>query len=896
MLVCIALVPLSSRGASPQSPPQNLKSKQPLSFVPNLGQTDSRVRYYAQAPGFGAYFTKRGVTLDVHKGSHAAALELRFPGASVNSTLSAERRAPGKVNYFAGRHRYTNLQTYTGIRYRDLWPGIDLAFRAEGGKLKYEFLLRPGADAASIRLAYVGADSVAVDGKGTLVVATAAGPLRDSRPVTRQGGNPVASHYVLDGRSFGFALGAYDRARPLVIDPGLVYSTFLGGSDGTGNPGDDPKAIAVDSGGSAYVVGDTSSPDFPTTPGAYNTTLDPNSPFTVFVSKFNPNGTGLVYSTFLGGSGGDEAGGVAVDGAGNAYIVGDTSSPDFPTTAGTDRTLDGPSDTFIAKLGPSGSSLVYSTLLGGNDLEYGNGIAVDASGSAYITGYTSSDSFPVSAGAPDTSRGAQGDQDSFVTKLSTNGRVRQYSTYLGGSGQETAGGIAVDGSGNAYVAGFTQSSDFPTTAGALDQTLTGYEDAYVTKLNSTGTALAYSTLVGGSGLEEAYGIAVDSSGNAYASGNTTSEDFPTTPGAYDRSLGGIYDAFVTKLSASGSSLVYSTFVGSDAVWPDQGTDAGRGIALDSSGDAYVVGSTSSRYFPTTDGTYDATFGGGFSDAVLFRLSSSGAGLTYSTYLGGGGDDYVGTGGIAVDGASNAYVAGSTGSSDYPVTPGAYKVTLSGAADGFVTKLDPSPFGYPRPRGATPTQVALVPAYRQCRTPGDTHGAPLAFGSCAPPQPASDYLTVGTPDANGYRASLIGFVRYKVIRGNIPQNDQADVEITVSLQDVRKRSDLSAYNGELRLSNLVRLTDRQNGSGGNDPATVQDFDFPVSLPCFPTVAGYGSTCGIRTTANAILPGSVTDFHRAIWALDQVRVYDGGADGSAGTTGDNTLFLTQGIFTP
>jgi hypothetical protein len=356
-------------------------AKPPLVFVPNRGQTDAHVRFYAQSGNFSAFFTRRAVVLDFRRGSKGSALRLRFAGANPRSPVVATRRAPGTVNYFSGRSRYTNLPAYAEVRYKELWPGIDLAFRSDQGRLKYELLVRPGADPSRIRLAYAGADSLTLDKTGALVIGTSLGPLGDSKPVTHQGDTTIASSYALNGHAFGFGLGAYDHSRPLVIDPGVVYSTLLGGSDGSGAPGDDPKAIAVDSAGSAYVVGDTSSPDFPTTTGAYQENFNAQSPFTVFVSKLNASGTGLVYSTYLGGSAGDEAGGVAVDGSGNAYIVGDTGSPDFPTTPGTDRTLDG-LEAFVTKLDPSGSSLVYSTFLGGSDIEHGTGIAIDQGGNA----------------------------------------------------------------------------------------------------------------------------------------------------------------------------------------------------------------------------------------------------------------------------------------------------------------------------------------------------------------------------------------------------------------------------------------------------------------------------------------------------------------------------------
>jgi hypothetical protein len=790
-----------------------------------------------------------------------------------------------------GDHRYANLPTYSEVRYRDVWPGIDLAFRSQGGKLKYEFLVDPGADPSRIHMTYAGADPLGVDRAGALVVGTPVGQLRDSRPITRQNGGTISSNYAVSGTGYGFALSAYDRARPLVIDPGLAWSTLIGGTDGSGAPGDDPKAVTVDSSGNTYIAGDTSSPDFPTTAGAYEAAYNSQAPFTAFISKLNANGTGLVYSTFLGGSDGAEAAGIAVDGSGNAYIVGDTSSSDFPTTPGTDRTLD-VSDAFITKLDPSGSSLVYSTFLGGSDYEVGSGIAIDSSGNAYVAGVTTSGDFPLTAGAPDTSGGPEG-QDSFVAKLSGNGRSRLYSTYLGGTGEEASGGIAVDGSGNAYVTGSTQSADFPTTPSAFDRTLDAF-DAYVTEVNATGTTFVYSTYLGGSGFESAWDVAVDGSGNAYAVGGTSSSDFPTTPGG-NPAPGGLEVPYVAKVNVAGSALVYSTSIPDGPA--DNANEEADAVALDSTGSAYVLMSTNSPQFPVTDGAYDMTFNGG-TDLGFVKLSPSGTSIAYATYLGGSGSDYSAAGGIAVDAGGNAYMTGSTGSTDFPVTAGALQTSSRGNADGFVLKLDPSPIvGYPRPKGATPLRASLVPAYAACATPNTTHGSPLAFGSCAPPQQASSFLTVGSPDANGQPVGAIGSVRYDAIVGDPsdPRNE-ADVRIATTTTDVRRKSDLSDYQGELQLVTTVRLTDHAGDPGG-DPLTVQDFDLPVRLSCFVNSnSRIGSFCNALTTINVVLPGAVTEARRTILALGPQRVYDGGADADADTPGDNTLFLTQGVFVP
>ena len=352
----------------------------------------------------------------------------------------------------------------------------------------------------------------------------------------------------------------------------------------------------------------------------------------------------------------------------------------FDTTYNGGGTL----DVFVTKLNPTGSGLVYSTYLGGSNHEYANGIAIDSSGNAYITGVTYSTDFPTTAGAFDTTFNG-GQYDAFVTKLNATGSGLVYSTYLGGSFDDVGYGIAIDSSGNAYLTGFTTFTDFPTTAGAFDITYNGGQyDAFVTKLNATGSGLVYSTYLGGSESHDiGFGIAIDSSGNAYVTGYTISGDFPTTAGAFDTTYNGGFgsDVFITKLNATGSGLVYSTYLGGSA----QGQDIGRGITLDGSGNAYVTGYTLSTDFPTTSGAFDTTYNGGAHDVFITKLNATGSGLVYSTYLGGSFDDRGN--GIAIDGSGNVYVTGYTSSTDFPTTSGAFDTTHNNSTDVFVVKLN-----------------------------------------------------------------------------------------------------------------------------------------------------------------------------------------------------------------
>jgi hypothetical protein len=652
----------------------------PLAFVRNAGQSDARVRFQAQAGRTTFFFTRPEAVLSFGKGGRGYALALRFLGANRHVAIVGRRRGPGRINYLVGGDPAkwrTGLPTYGEVVYSQLWPGVDLAFRGSEGELKYEFRLRPGADPARIRLAYIGSDRLSLTPSGALSISTPLGTLTDSPPRSYQpiGGKQrtVSSVLLLRGvRSFGFRIGAYDRRYPLVIDPGLAYSTFLGGA----SP-DIGEGIAVDRAGNAYVTGGTESDDFPTTAGAFDRGLSGRTDG--FLTKLNVDGSGLVYSTFLGGSADDRGHAIAVDRAGRAYVTGITLSADFPTTEGAfDRKYNGEDDVFVVKLSSSGSKLAYSTYVGGVDSERGDAIAIDRAGSAFLSG-AAGPGFPTTPGAFDRICNA----DAFVTKLNKVGSKLIYSTCLGGSpGGELGNGLALDKDGHAYLTGDTTSADFPTTPGAFDRSLGGSGDAYVSKLNGDGSALVYSTFLGGIGSDGAEGIAVDRAGGAYVTGDTSSTDFPTTPGAFDTSYGGGFiDAFVTRLNPAGSALAYSTFLGGR-----QG-DQGRAITVDRAGSASLTGQTASVDFPTTPDAFDRMLNG--TDAFVTRLDPAGGALPYSTFLGGSAIAPDIADAIAIDGSGDAYVSGGTSSPDFPTTPDAFDRTCGGCpnvGDVFVTKL------------------------------------------------------------------------------------------------------------------------------------------------------------------------------------------------------------------
>jgi HYDIN/CFA65/VesB-like, Ig-like domain/Beta-propeller repeat/Cep192 domain 4 len=611
----------------------------------------------------------------------AEVIRLKLLSASRHARISAVDRLPGDTSYFLGndpRHWHTKIPNYARLRYHEIYPGIDLAYYGRQGQLENDFTVAPGSDPKLIRLGLEGARAVHLNASGDLVLKVNGGSIYLRRPHAYQGKGAsrreVAARYVLRaGKEVGFALGAYDRRQELVIDPVLTYSTYLGGSGG-----DVGYGIAVDSANNTYVTGTTSSLNFPTTTGGQATL---GGGIDVFAAKLNPAGTALLYSVFLGGGNLDKATSLALDSSGNVYLAGYTSSIDFPTTSGAYQVSNnGDTDAFLAKLNATGSSLLYSTYLGGSGIDYGRGVAVDASGDAFITGSTQSTDFPTmrplqvgldggsdaflaefnptgasllystylgGSGADEAlaialdgsgnpyiagytfssnfptqnpfQSSLSGSTDAFVTEIDPGTSSLVFSTYLGGSGSESAQSIAIDSAGSIYVTGETTSSNFPVTNGAFQSQYAGQGDAFITKLAPGGTLMVYSTYLGGSGLDQGNSIAIDSSGDAFITGFTQSSDFPLAD-ALQRVLGisgagscganPCADAFVTKLGPSGN-LAFSTFLGGSTI------ELGQAIAADTSGAAYLTGSTNSTNFPVIAGAPQSAYAGTNSSTNVF---------------------------------------------------------------------------------------------------------------------------------------------------------------------------------------------------------------------------------------------------------------------------------------
>lgn len=688
--------------------PRAAAAQLPLSFEPNVGQTDADVQFLARGRGYSlaltadaAVFALRALPAEptpraawddrpsaLPVPTPGTALRLQLLGATATAPAVGLDLLPGRANYFLGanpRQWYTDLPTYARVAYRDVYPGVDVVYYGAQGQLEYDFVVAPGADPTAVRLGYAGAESLRLDAAGNLVLALAGGEVVQHAPVIYQERAgvrvPVPGGYTLTAAGeVAFTIPVYDAGRPLVIDPVLVYSTYLGGT-GFDTIGSGQGGLAVDAAGNAYVTGTTDSPNFPTTPGAFQ-----SSGGGVYVAKLNATGTALLYSTFLGGG---SSTALTVDGAGNAYITGSTFGG-YPTTPGAYQQfiVCCSTEVFVTKLNPTGSALVYSTFLGGSTADTAFGIAIDGAGNAYVTGQSQGDlaSFPTTPGALHM---IGGERDVFVAKFNATGSALVYSALFGGDDFDRGSAIAVDGAGNAYVSGLTRSANFPTTPGAFQTTKPGGFDAIVFKLNPSGSAFVYSTYLGGAGFEEGTGLAVDGAGNAYVSGDVNSPTFPTTPGALRTTIAGGLDAFVAKVNPTGSALLAATYLGGS------GTDAffGSFVALDPAGNVYVTGATDSTDFPVTAGAFQAVFGGsgpGISpgDVFVAKLNPTLSALGYATYLGGASHDTPFA--IVVDGAGNAYVFGETASTNFPTTPNALQPAYGGGfRDAFVAKISPA---------------------------------------------------------------------------------------------------------------------------------------------------------------------------------------------------------------
>ncbi|HVG22897.1 MAG TPA: SBBP repeat-containing protein [Thermoanaerobaculia bacterium] len=668
VLVCVVSFLLSAQA---QSRGAAAYGSLPMHFEENRGQTDARVRFLARGAGYAFFITGTGSVAVLQKRDAApAVLRMQLAGANEASRVHGEAAFVGKSNYLLGNDPSqwrTNVPHFGKVRMSEVYDGIDVVYYGNQREVEYDFVVAAGSDPRQIRMQFDGAQRIDVAASGDLLLHVHGGALRQRAPFVYQerGGtrHAVPARYVRYGaREFGFTLGAYDAALPLIIDPVLAWSTYLGGSSS-----ENVSGIAVDSAGNTYVTGNTASTNFPTA-NAFQATYG-GSGGDAFVTKINAAGSALVYSTYLGGSAFDFGQDIAVDASGSAYVAGSTNSTNFPTANPVQAAIAGTADAFVTKLNAAGNALVYSTYLGGSADDQAYSVAVDGAGNAYVAGETFSVNFPT-ANALQAAKA--GSIDAFLTKVNAAGSALVYSTYLGGSNVDRASGVALDSAGNAYLTGDTRSANFPLVS-PVQAAQAGLEDAFATKVNAAGTALVYSTYLGGSAADFGDDIVVDAAGNAYLSGSTFSVNFPTA-NAVQAINGGGNDAFAAKLNASGTALVYSTYLGGS------GFDAAYAVAVDSARRAHLAGGTDSPNFPTANPLQAANAGA--SDAFTTTLGAGGV-ILESTYLGGSATDAALA--VAVDAAGNTYLGGVTQSANFP-TANPLQAALAGAADAFVAKL------------------------------------------------------------------------------------------------------------------------------------------------------------------------------------------------------------------
>ena len=691
----------ASSGKSPtDSPPAKPAKadygKLPLSFEANHGQMNGQVQFLARNTGYRLYLTPTEAVMSLGQKQQRSTLRMKLRGANPQAAVRGQEPLPGVSNYFLGNNPNqwrTNVPHFARVKYEQVYPGVDMVYYSKDRQLEYDFIVAPGVNPDVIQMTVTGATEMRLDGNGDLVLRTAVGEVRQHKPVIYQHVNgtrqEVAGNFVLSHQNrVSFALGAYDHSRELVIDPSIGFSTYLGGfSD------DKSYAIAVTGCSSGdcdtLVTGETAATDFP--PGSGYSYQSDQTGTDAFIAKLDSTGTSLTFASYLGGNGTDIGYGIKVDGSGNIYAAGGTSSTDFPTNNGVQTSAQGSNDAFLVKLNSSGTTLSYGTYLGGSNHEDAFGLALSGS-NAYMVGRTSSSasSFPETSGCAQSTLG--GGFDAFFAKIDTTssgGSSLLYLTYLGGSTTDEGKAIAVDGDGDAYLTGFAQSTDFPVTASPYQGSRSGLQDAFAAKISPGGNGSSdksYVTYIGGNGRDGGWGIAVDTNEKAYVTGDTAT-GFPTTSGVIRTTETSGTDVFVTKFAANGQSLDYSTYLGGN------GDETGYAITLDGSNNAFVTGETTSTDFDVTSDRTQQSSGGG-TDVFVAKINSTATNLLFSTYHGGSNTDSGR--GIAVS-SGTAYFAGFTDTSEaagnpFPIVPDANQMTpayqyyLGGGVDAFVAKI------------------------------------------------------------------------------------------------------------------------------------------------------------------------------------------------------------------
>jgi YVTN family beta-propeller protein len=911
----------SSRNTSQESrAAQNFRlvdayGRLPLSFEANEGQTDAQVKFLSRGAGQTLFLTSTEavLVLSTHHGKNEALssrfrpeaphddlVRMKLVGARRDAQVSGLERLPGTSNYFLGNDPAMwrkNISMYEKVRYSQIYRGVDLVYYGNQRELEYDFIVAPGVDPGIIRLSIIGPKRIWIDRDGNAVLQCGQEIVRLQKPRLYQEGGAlnreISGRYLLKGHVLRFSVAKYDHRQPLVIDPVLTYSTYLGG-----NGSDGGAAIAVDALGNAYITGSTSSTDFPGIgSGSFQSSNGGRS--VPYVAKLNPSGSAIVYATYLGGTGTDNPRAIAADSAGNAYVAGGTNSTDFPVNNAKQLSNAGGYDFFVTKLNSTGSALLYSTYLGSTGDEEAYGIAVDSQGNAYLAGYSTSIVFPGSSSNPIQPFKSGALSNAVVAKLNAAGSAINYATYLGGSG-DTASGIAVDSSGNAYVIGNTASSTFPVTANAAQSTFGGGSgDAFVSKINSGGTALSYSTYLGGSGYDVGKCIAADNSGNAYVTGYTKSPNFPgVTANSIQPASDGNYDTFVGKLNTVTGAITYATYLG---------TSFGSAIAVDSMGNAYVTGNTSSTTFPGVNSASPQPTIGGGTDAFVAGLNPVGSALTFSTYLGGSGYDSANS--IAVDSLGNVYVVGDTSSGNFPVTSSSAEPSLPANFHGFVAM-------YSFAAGVrAPSQVMMTSSANPSAQSQTVTLTATVSGSGGTPAGTVSFLdsgtTIGSAILSGGQASFslsslsIGTHSITAVyNGDTAFTGSTSSPLTQTVLAFGSSVSLSSSSLTTTFGQSVTFTATVTGSGAGQPTGNIAFLDGVSTLLTASLASGTTTATFTTSSLTVGTHSITAAYSGdtnfapntsmplLQTVNWPATFDGGASSGGGGGGPSTASITLG----
>ena len=861
----------------------------PLAFEQNEGQTEARIKFRSRQAGADVLLLAGGALLNSRDGCKenveqaarlfgelsrssrsnrlaacSTPLQMKFVGANRKARIAGVEPLPGHQNYLLGNNParwHRDVSMYRQVVYEDIYPRTNLIFYGQNRELEYDFRLAAGADPKNIQIAFDQSTRLQLEDDGSLTVSYSGHKIKQRKPVVYQeiGGERViivGRYVLLNKHAAGFEIGSYDHAQSLVIDPTLVFSTYLGGA-----ADDSASSIARDSAGNIYIAGSTASTNFPTVAPAYAS----NKGLTdIFVTKINPAGTNIIYSTYIGGSGIDRASAITVDATGNAYVVGrvGNTSTDFPTTPGSLASAyrGGDFDGIVLKLNPQGNALVYSTFIGAEENDSAEGIAVDAAGVAYVTGGTKSSGFPTTGTAYQFQRA--GDTDAYLAKINASGSSLLYSSLLGGSGTDRGSSVAVDGNGIAYVAGYCASPDFPTE-NPFQGTFGGSFDAFVAKFDTNASginSLPFSSYLGGIGDDKAFGVAMDSStANLYVTGQTSSNNLPLLNPAQS-AFGGTYDAFVARVSTSGTKI-YTTYLGGG------GDDRATGVAVNAAGEAYVTGFTSSTNFPVVTPLQIAN-GGGF-DSFLTKVNAGGSVFLYSTYFGGSGNEnntatVTASNPIAVDAANNAYITGYTSSTNFPVAS-PVQGSSAGGQDVFIAKISDTTPAADFSLSISPSTRTVSPGggttYNVTATPqgGFTGTISLAASgfstdTTASFSPTSIVITDSSAKSTTLTLNTVGatppgtyVINVDATSGNLQHNTTAQLIVSGSASANLTISKTASPNPATALASLTyRLVVINNGPSPANNVTVTD-GLPAGVN-FVSATPTQGTCSGTTTVS------------------------------------------------